>query len=189
MVTFEMLDNIRAHSIQVARVSLALLDGLAANGQAQNLPEREVVVAGALLHDIAKTKCIQEGCRHADIGQHICEGLGYPVIADIVQQHVILNSFQRSNYIQGIFSAAELVYYADKRVRHDQVVSLEERLEYIIERYGRKDPEIISKITHNFDACLKIEKYIFSFLSFPVNQLGQHSAHIQLASDTAASTD
>ena len=180
METFAMLDNIRAHSIQVARVAMALLDGLAERGAAKNIPERGLVVAGALLHDIAKTRCIQEGCQHADIGQQICEGLGYPVIGDIVRQHVILDSLQKDNYVDGIFSACELVYYADKRVRHDQVVCLQVRLEYIIERYGRKDPEIIRKITHNFNACLQIETYLFSFLSFPIDQLSERCAHIQL---------
>ena len=49
-----MLDNIRAHSFKVARVAELLVDGLSkANGSASQ-PPRELVIAGALLHDIAK---------------------------------------------------------------------------------------------------------------------------------------
>ena len=31
---------------------------------------------------------------------------------------------------------AEIVNYADKRVLHDRIVPLSERMEYIVERYG-----------------------------------------------------
>lgn len=180
MSTFAMLDNIRAHSMQVARVAVALLEGLESSGKSKILPDRGLVVAGALLHDIAKTECIREGCRHADIGKKICEDLGYHQIADIVQQHVILHSFNETEYASGLFQARELVYYADKRVRHDQVVSLADRLEYIIDRYGKNDPRIIEGITINFGDCLKLEHYLFSYLDFPPHQVAERASRIDL---------
>ena len=62
-----MLDNIRAHSFVVARVAEALVDGLGRTGKTPGpLPDKEEVVAGALLHDIAKTLCIKTDCRHAE---------------------------------------------------------------------------------------------------------------------------
>ena len=41
---------------------------------------------------------------------------------------------------RGIFTAREIIYYADKRVRHEEIVSLDDRLEYILEHYGLGDP-------------------------------------------------
>lgn len=175
-----MLDNIRAHSIQVARVAVVLLEGLESNDKSRILPDRGLVIAGALLHDIAKTECIREGCRHADIGKKICEDLGYHQVADIVQQHVILHTFNETEYTAGLFEAHELVYYADKRVRHDQIVSLEDRLEYIIERYGKNDPQIVECITINFGDCLKLEHYLFSFLDFAPQQVAERAALIDI---------
>ena len=164
---FAMLDNIRAHSHQVARVAAALTDQLQIVPDVIELPERGLVVAGALLHDIAKTRCLQEGCRHAEIGGQICQDLGFPEVARIVSEHVIFNSFDPQRYRAGYIDARGLVYYADKRVLHDQVVSLDERLVYIIDRYGKKDPAIIAAIRVNFSTCYLLEDLLFSFLDFP----------------------
>jgi len=32
----------------------------------------------------------------------------------------------------------EIIYYSDKRVNHNEVVTLEKRLEYLIDRYTKK---------------------------------------------------
>ena len=53
-------------------------------------------------------------------------------IAPIVGEHVRLKNY----HLNGAFSEKEVVYYADKRVKHDRVVTLKERQDYIIERYG-----------------------------------------------------
>ncbi|WP_228130177.1 HD domain-containing protein [Desulfotalea psychrophila] len=164
---FAMLDNIRDHSRQVARVAAALTDQLCLVPSVRELPERGLVVAGALLHDIAKTRCLREGCRHAEIGGQICLDLGFPEIAQIVSEHVIYSSFDPGRYRDGYIDARGLVYYADKRVLHDQVVSLDERLVYIIDRYGKKDPAIIAAIRVNFSTCYLLEDLLFSFLDFP----------------------
>ena len=161
---FEMLDNIRQHSMQVARVALSIHDGLAE--KRLNRQERGVIAAGALLHDIAKSICIKNDCRHATVGCEICEELGYPEIGNIVKQHVILTTFDKDSYQQGIFSAEELVYYSDKRVRHDQIVSLQDRFDYIMDVYGRRNPQSKNIIQRSFQECLLLEEYIFSFLDF-----------------------
>jgi len=164
---FEMLDNIRAHSFVVARVAESLVEGLyRADKNEGPLPDKEEVIAGALLHDIAKTLCIKTDCRHAEIGRQICFELGYPEISEIVAEHVVLKEFTADLYTQGIFGAKEMVFYADKRVRHDQVVSLADRLEYILERYGDNNPNKEHLIRQNFTQTLDFERYLFNFLDF-----------------------
>jgi putative nucleotidyltransferase with HDIG domain len=172
MDDFAMLDNIRQHSFMVARCASALLAGLQQAGKTgAPLPAEELVVTGALLHDIAKTQCLQGNCRHAQVGREICRDLGFPEIGEIVGEHVILSDFSPERYRQGIFNATELVYYADKRVRHDQIVPLDNRLVYIIERYGDNDPLKETLIIANFRHCQELERHLFSFLDFPPEDL------------------
>ena len=145
-----MLDNIRAHSLQVTRVAVVLARGL---GLDENF-----VTAGALLHDVAKTKCLNGACNHAEEGGLICMKHGFSEIAPIVHEHVILVNYHRP------LSPLELVYYADKRVRHDEIVSLSERQVYIEERYGQGKQEIIEAIRLNFGKCYGMETRIFASL-------------------------
>ncbi|MHB8808401.1 MAG: HDIG domain-containing metalloprotein [Desulfobulbaceae bacterium] len=169
-----MLPNIRRHSVMVARVALQLMEGLAQNEiTASCLPDRALIAAGALLHDIAKTQCLQTGCDHARAGAEICQCLGYPEIAAIVAEHVLLRDHDRTRRKQGKFTACEVIYYADKRVRHEEIVSLEVRLDYILERYGAGKPGIERRIRENFARCVELEHSLFSFLPFSPGQLAQ----------------
>ncbi len=175
---FEMLDNIRAHSFAVARVAEALVEGLHRTGKATKaLPDREEVIVGSLLHDIAKTLCITTGCRHAEIGRQMVLDLGYPELSEIVAEHVVLKNFTADLYAQGVFGAKEIVFYADKRVRHDEVVSLDDRLEYIIDRYGDNNPAKEILIRQNFAQTLDFERYLFNFLDFLPGDIQKHMSH------------
>jgi uncharacterized protein len=175
MEEYGMLDNIRRHSLLVARVAETLVRHLDVPGpEAHQAARADLVRAGALLHDIAKTRCLDGSCRHAEEGQLICEEHGYPEIGRIVREHVILSSFTPERYRKGIFPAREIVYYADKRVRHDRIVSLQDRLDYIIERYSDQNPLIEQRIKDNFMACRELEGYLFSFLPFSADRLEDH---------------
>jgi len=166
-----MLDNIRHHSLVVARIadrlSLELLD----DPITASAGERALILAGALLHDIAKTGCLDGSCDHAAVGAELCHSHGYPEIAAIVEEHVILKEHDPDRYRCGVFTPREIVYYADKRVRHTQIVSLEERLEYILERYGNNDPERYRLIRENFQRCLELEEALFRALPFKADEL------------------
>jgi putative nucleotidyltransferase with HDIG domain len=166
MDDFTMYENIRRHSFMVARVAELLVRGLRDEGSSGPVPDKDLVIAGALLHDIAKTKCLRENCRHAEVGAEICMDLGYPEIAGIVADHVILSRFEEERYHRGVFTATELVFYADKRVRHDEVVSLDARLEYILGKYGNGTPLHEALILKNFNLCRELENHLFARLRF-----------------------
>ncbi len=170
MEKYRMLDNIRHHSLIVARIAVLLVSELAENNKLF-VPRRSLVLAGALLHDIAKTPCLSDDCEHAAYGAEICREYGYMDIATIVEEHVILRDFNPERYAHGSFTAEEIVYYADKRVRHKLIVSLSRRLEYILENYGRNDAERYALIHENFQKCQQLEKSLFSFLPFPAEKL------------------
>ncbi len=168
-----MLTNIRHHSLVVARIADLLVTALQGKVNGQLLPDRQLCISGALLHDIAKTTCLDGSCDHARTGAAICRNEGYPEIAAIVEEHVILKDHNPQRYRNGIFSAREIVYYADKRVRHDEIVSLEKRLEYIIDHYGKNDARLHTLIRTNFDQCVQLETLLFDFLEFTPDQLAE----------------
>jgi putative nucleotidyltransferase with HDIG domain len=177
MDQYAMLDNIRAHSLTVAKVARSLLMGITETRESgRNVPDTDLVLAGALLHDIAKTPCLDNKCDHARIGRDICLEHGYPAIGEIVREHVVLKDFSIDRYAQGIFLAKEIVYYADKRVRHDSIVSLHERMAYIIERYGNQDNFRHQQIEENFQRCQILEHHLFSLINFTASELADKVA-------------
>ena len=166
MDQYQMLDNIREHSIVVAEIVKAISSGLAHSGVKISVPK---AVAGALLHDIAKTQCIQRGGDHASVGREICLQHQFDDIADIVGEHIWLKNYS----LDGVYSEKEVVYYADKRVLHTSVVSLAERMHDIIDRYGRNDARLSKLVRMNFTICQGVEKKLFSQLDFGPEDLAR----------------
>jgi putative nucleotidyltransferase with HDIG domain len=126
---YKMPENIRTHTRAVARVADKVAAVIAAQGVAIDL---DLVNRGALLHDIAKLKGIQGGSevRHTVEGGKIIEqeGLGRR-LAEVVRNHG-LEEFSFDLPIED-----QIVNYADRRVVHDTIVSLEERLADLKARY------------------------------------------------------
>ena len=164
MENYRMLDNIREHSIVVAEIVRAISNGLVTSGVQLSVDK---AVAGALLHDIAKTQCLQTGGDHAALGREICLQHQLDEIADIVAEHIWLKSYS----LDGLYSEKEIVYYADKRVLHTSVVSLDERMDDIIKRYGRYDSRLTQLVHMNFTICKGIERKLFGRLDFGPDQL------------------
>ena len=154
-----MLPNIKDHSIVVARVAEIITGGLISAGYQLSMNR---VIAGALLHDIGKTACLDNDDDHAAKGVEICLAHNLIAIADIVGEHVILKSYSPDDE----FTEIEIVYYADKRVNHDQVVDLDQRLAYILERYGLNNIVRCQAIKKNYALCQDLEEKMFSALPF-----------------------
>jgi uncharacterized protein len=121
MEQYHMLPNIKDHSIVVAGVAEIIASSLITLGHKLSMDR---VIAGALLHDIGKTACLDNNNDHAAKGVEICLAHNLEPLADIVGEHVILRNYSSGKN----FTEKEIVYYADKRVNHYQVVSLAERL-------------------------------------------------------------
>ena len=158
-----MLANIREHSRVVARVAELITTELRQRGEALDL---DLVTAGALLHDIAKTHCLDSRCDHAKVGSAICRDLGFPETAEIVAEHVVLKGG-----VPELCTEKEVVYYADKRVLHDEIVPLEARLEYILHRYDNGDEELGARIRRNFSQAHAVEERLFAELDFSPEEL------------------
>lgn len=159
MKRYGMLDNIKAHSVVVGRITLLIAKGLEKAGLDISVKK---ATAGALMHDIGKTASLKYGGDHTEIGRQICLRNHFEEIAGIVREHVILKNYE----LDGEYSEKEIVYYADKRVNHDRIVSLDERLRYILERYGNNEQDLHVRIKKNFELCAGVEKKLFTKLNF-----------------------
>jgi putative nucleotidyltransferase with HDIG domain len=156
MMQMNMLENIMTHSLQVCRVAAWISGQLCSRGADVN---RELVQAGALLHDITKTRSIDTGEIHSQTGSDYMNQLGYPEVGEIVRQHVQLDVYFESTTP----SEAEIVNYSDKRVLHDRIVTLEERMDYILERYGNSSA---ARNGYSWlrDISVELEQRIFKLL-------------------------
>jgi len=150
-----MLPNIREHSFRVMEVASFLGEALAEAGFDLNLP---LVTVGALLHDLAKTPCLGTLNNHAELGAVILEELGYPQVAQVVREHVHLDGAIMD---PRPLREAEIVNYADKRVLHETVVTLEERFADLKVRYGRT-PEAMVRIKATEVKARALEEKLFA---------------------------
>jgi uncharacterized protein len=150
-----MLPNIREHSFRVMEVARFLGEALAEAGFDLFLP---LITAGALLHDLGKTQCLGTLTNHAELGAGILEELGYPHVAQVVREHVHLDS----NIMDPRpLREAEVVNYADKRVLHEEVVTLRDRFTDLKVRYGRT-PEALARIQATEVKTRALEEKLFA---------------------------
>jgi putative nucleotidyltransferase with HDIG domain len=161
-----MLENIVAHSRQVCRVSLWMADHRETNGL-----NRDLLRAAALLHDITKTRSFSTGEDHAETGRKMLTEMGYPEVGRIIGQHVRLERY----FASPVPDEAEIVNYADKRVLHDRIVPLAERMQYIVERYGLS-PERKSALLLLWEKSEALEQRLFAGLSVVPEDLIPDSA-------------
>lgn len=161
MVQYAMRPHIIEHCMQVMNVSLMIIDNLK-NGVSVN---RDLVIAGALLHDITKTISFETNENHAVSGGALLRELGFPSTAAIVEQHIRI---QNLNF-GGRLEEREIVWYADKRVRHDTIVTIEERMHDIILRYGTTE-EIRNQILQNKSQAILLEQKIADFIKIDIHQ-------------------
>jgi putative nucleotidyltransferase with HDIG domain len=177
MCDMRMPAHIVAHSIQVYRVATCLTDHFTSKG---NHLDGQLIQAAALLHDITKSRSFNTAENHALTGGQACADLGYPEIGDLVRQHVRLDDYSNPKAI----SEAVIVNYADKRVLHDRIVSLDERMRYIQERYGTQ-PQHKHRIRLLWGKTQVLEKQIFKQLPFLPENLYRHLAEMDISREIA----
>ena len=123
-------DNVIAHVKAVCDFAIKIVDVLRQRGIKVN---QDLVTAGALLHDIKK---ISNG-DHVIEGYELIKSLGFPEVAEIIKKHGLYHLEQEEFSPQTW--EEKIVFYADKRIKNDRIVSVEERFEYIKQRYKKDD--------------------------------------------------
>lgn len=123
--------HIVGHSVVVAKVSLFLGEALNAIGRQQN---PALLAAAGVLHDIAKFATLKTGEDHAQTGADWLDEKGLKPVAWVVRHHVRLHL----DMLQPV-DEKELVFYADKRVQHERIVTLSQRFVDLRNRYGKNE--------------------------------------------------
>ncbi|MGD8342248.1 MAG: HD domain-containing protein [Desulfobacterales bacterium] len=172
-----MPEHIVVHSMQVCRVATCLTDHLTSTG---NHLDGQLIRAAALLHDITKNRSFETAENHALTGGQQLADMGYPEIGNLVRQHVRLDNYSDPKDI----SEAVIVNYADKRVLHDRIVSLDERMRYIQERYGTQ-PQHKHRIQMLWDKTQVLEKQMFKQMPFSPEDLYRHLAEMDISREIA----
>ena len=138
-------EPLRRHGRSVAAVARTIATRLSERGVRI---DRQLVIAASLLHDIAKG---EPG--HAEVGASIVASLGYPAVADIIRQHMAM-SFDGTTP-----NEAAVVFLADKLVRADRRVSLEERYKPSFERF-KDQPEALQGARRRYEMACEIHRVI-----------------------------
>ena len=165
---YDMLDNIRAHSRKVADLAYAM----ARLAEERGVPVRpEAVRAAGLLHDIGKTYTIFHGGSHAQLGAAwtMLQTRNGP-IAQAVLFHVHWPFAER--FDDDALFLVHAIMYADKRCKHDAYVSLDERYDDLLDRYGTTD-YIKSRIMMSLEQGKRIETALSRRLGV---KLDEHTA-------------
>lgn len=162
---YGMYENIRRHSRCVAKICLALAK------RAQKLgfdvsPEESY--AAGLLHDLAKTRCLEQGGSHAQLGSAwIVQETGNYKLGQAALLHVHWAWELPAD--SGICQLPFFVLYADKRVRHDVIVTLAERFDDLQTRYGLT-PEARAGIADTYKQTLELQARLGIYLKWNLNE-------------------
>lgn len=128
-------EHIRAHSRMVSAFAVAVAEALESTGAVVHLPS---VRACGLLHDLGKFYTIQNGGSHGQIGgAWVLNETRSPHIAQGVLHHV--RWMWEIDETIDAWLLSYCIIYADKRVMHDAVVTLEERYVDLVARYGHTE--------------------------------------------------
>lgn len=142
---FNMDENEKKHCDKVAYVALNICDNLKERGIILN---KDIVKAACMLHDIAKGSPM-----HAKLGASWLKSMGYDEISEIVEEHMELKT------ISNKLTEKEVVYLADKMVKIDNLVSINERFSYKEKLYSNDD-KICSIIKKRKEQALQLYSLI-----------------------------
>ena len=144
-----LLEHIIEHSMAVAEKALEIAKQIQAAGHEVDL---ELVEIGALLHDIGRIEA--HGLLHATIGGTILRKQGYPEeIARIAETHSLDGTWPET-------IEEKIVCLDDKSMKGTQEMSIDERFDIWIKRYGK------SQLLENAkEEVLKIEEELQNLIT------------------------
>jgi len=114
--------NVIAHSEAVANVSLQIYNQI----KTTHKLNPDILVTTALLHDIEKLKP-----NHVEAGEEFLRSKKFHELGEFVGEHGI-RKLPKSLY-------GKILFYADKRVIENEIVSFEKRVQYIEDKYNLPD--------------------------------------------------
>jgi len=151
---YKVPDHIKAHTVVVRKIANFLAKKIS-EGKEINI---DLVDKGALLHDVMKMHCIENNCRHTEEAGKVLTQKGFPEFGKVIEKHGLdeVNKFDENTLIE-----TKIIWYSDKRVNHDKLVSLSARYIYLKNKYGSLNDEKMKQILSTEENAKKTEKEIF----------------------------
>jgi molybdenum cofactor cytidylyltransferase len=149
--------SIRRHCLMVSNLAEAIAERL--NETGQNVDVR-LVRASSMLHDIAKGQP-----QHAIAAGKILREWGFGKAADIVSVHTDLSEADHDITLED-----KIVFLADKLVKGEKPVSIEERFLSSDRLYG-SNPEVKEKIWQRRKRALDTKKELEILLGYPLETI------------------
>ena len=150
------------HSRLVAKVAQRIADALVRSGLTLNV---ELVQAGAMLHDLAKGQP-----DHAAVGAELLCSMDFPQVATVVGAHTDLD------FSGGSIEESAIVYLADKLVRGEELVTIDQRFQPALDRF-RDDPPALRAAQRRMATvkavALAVETRLGAPLASVVNETGK----------------
>lgn len=150
-------ERTRQHCRAVAEISCRIADCLNSAGAGIS---REVVLAAALLHDLARGRP-----GHAREAGRLVREAGFHEIAEAIITHMDIEPGQGED-----ISAGEILFLADKLVSRDGRVSLAGRFAQATARYG-DDPDALEAIGARYGNALLIQGRIEARAGRPLTEI------------------
>ncbi|MHA1651623.1 MAG: HD domain-containing protein [Candidatus Helarchaeota archaeon] len=142
-------EHIIEHSIAVAKKALEIAKQIQEAGHKINL---EIIEIGAILHDVGRIKT--HGIKHSAEGGKKKREYGYPdAIARIAETHSLDDLWPET-------IEEKIVCYADKIVKGTQEMSVNDRFDIWMKRYGKSQILMDAK-----KIVLKIEEELFNLIA------------------------
>lgn len=126
-------EHVQRHCDEVARVSVLIAEGLNERGFELNI---EVLRGAALVHDVLRTEK-----EHDRLGAEVLMNMELPHEAELVRRHMTYHPFNHADRFEEI----DVLCLADRLVKEDCYVGLDERMQYLIDKPG-KTPERTERI-------------------------------------------
>jgi len=166
--------NILYHCRKVNAVAMFIATKLKEKGEEVDL---DLVDIASFLHDVKKA----EEVRVEDWGSHekraaeFLKSKGYDELAGIILKH--RPESLMPNEIETINWEDKIVNYADKRIKHDELVSIDERMKDGFERYIKKldEQDFVKNHTIINEQLHKLEKEIFNKLGMKPEDVTEES--------------
>lgn len=150
-------EPLMTHCRLVAEVARILAVRLQLTGLALNL---DLVRAGGLLHDLAKGQP-----DHSSAGAEILEEIGYGRVARIVASHTDIEPKDTRPPDE-----SEVVHLADKLVKGDMLVSIEERFDGPLKKFAG-NPEALQAVERRLRDATAIKEVFEDLLGGPLETL------------------
>lgn len=158
-------DRVKAHCKAVSDVGVKLAEELNKHGYSLDL---ELIKAAGLIHDVAR---IYEN--HDEIGYRILVELGYEDEAAIVRVHMKYPKFNDVEHLD----ECDIVCLADRVVKEDKYVGLDERIDYIIHKIPDGNPEVVERILSKKEDTRKILEQIAQIIGKTLDELFIDDVH------------